>query len=160
MPTLPTSHAKTVIIGYGSPIRGDDAVGPLVADRLMDELESPAISVLSRHILTAELIDDMIEADLVVFLDAAADGPVGEVCCRKVEPLTEVASSMAHFLGPAELLGWLQVLYDRRPDAYLVSVRGVSFGYSHYELSPTIEAAVEPMMQRVRDLIDRSGQGN
>ena len=59
MPTLPTSHARTVIIGYGSPIRGDDAIGPLVADRLMDELESPSVSVLSRHILTAELIEEL-----------------------------------------------------------------------------------------------------
>lgn len=155
------THAKTVIIGYGSPIRGDDAIGPLVADRLMEELESSSVSVHSLHILTAELIEELAGAELVIFLDASTDGPVGEVCCRPLAPVTEAASSMAHSHSPGELLGWLQVLYGRRPEAYLISVRGVSFDYANYQLSPTSAAAVEPMIQCVQELIaEKRGQND
>ena len=160
MATISQNQAKTVIIGYGSPIRGDDAIGPLVADRLMEQLDSPEIAVYSYHVLTAEMIEDLAGAELVVFLDASVDGPVGEVCCRRLESVTEMASSMAHFLSPAELLGWLEALYGRRPEAYLVSVRGVSFDYAHYQLSEPIAAAVEPMIRRVHEIIGGSARGD
>jgi hydrogenase maturation protease len=156
MPTSASSPAKTVIIGYGSPIRGDDAIGPLVADRLMDQVESSSVAVHSLHILTAELIEELAEAELVLFLDASTDGPVGQVCCRPLEPVTEAASSMAHFLSPGELLGWLQVLYGRRPEAYLLSVRGVSFDFANFQLSATSAAAVEPMIECVQEILERS----
>jgi hypothetical protein len=31
--------------------------------------------MISRHVLTAELIPDMVSADLVIFLDATVGGP-------------------------------------------------------------------------------------
>jgi hydrogenase maturation protease len=142
-----------VIIGYGSPIRGDDAVGPLVADQLIEQIQSPSVEVFSRHVLTADLVEDICRARLVIFLDAATDGPVGEVLCRRLRPVAQPSSSMPHSLGPAELLGWVQQLYDRCPEAYLLSVRGETFAFSHYQLTPKVAIAVEPLAAKVRELI-------
>jgi hydrogenase maturation protease len=144
---------RTLVIGYGSPIRGDDAIGPLAADRLEAEGVPDSVQVVSRHVLTAELVPDIAAADLVVFLDAAVDGPPGEVRLRRLSPDAQAVSTMAHFLDPRELLAWTDVLYDRRPDAWLISAAGVRFDYGLYDLSPALAAAIDPMLDQVRRLI-------
>jgi hydrogenase maturation protease len=148
-----TAGTKVLIIGYGSPIRGDDAIGPLVADRLEREGVPEGVAVISRHILTAELVADLVEHDRVVFLDAAVDGPPGEVRCRQLAPDASAMSTMAHFLDPRELLAWCETLYGQIPETFLVSACGTSFDYANYSLTPDAEAAIEPMIEQVRQLI-------
>ncbi|CRI65485.1 Hydrogenase maturation protease [Thiocapsa sp. KS1] len=148
-----TAGTKVLIIGYGSPIRGDDAIGPLVADRLEREGVPYGVAVISRHILTAELVADLVEHDRVIFLDAAVDGPPGEVRCRQLAPDASAMSTMAHFLDPRELLAWCETLYGQVPETFLVSACGTSFDYANYSLTPDAEAAMEPMIERVRQLI-------
>ena len=145
---------KTLIIGYGSPIRGDDAIGPLVADRLEQEGVPAGVTVISRHILTAELVADLADQDRVIFLDAAVDTEPGEVRCQRLAPDARAVSTMAHFLDPRELLAWCETLYGQAPESYLISAGGASFDYASYCLTPVAEAAVETMLTRVRQLID------
>ncbi|MCU0764787.1 MAG: hypothetical protein MUF32_01875, partial [Burkholderiaceae bacterium] len=59
--------ARTLVIGYGSPIRGDDAVGPLAAEALSARPLPPGVTVLARHVLTAELAEDLAAAERVIF---------------------------------------------------------------------------------------------
>jgi hydrogenase maturation protease len=145
---------KVVVIGYGNPIRGDDAVGPMAAERLAQAEWCESVEVLSRHVLTTELIAEVSEATLVIFIDAATDGPIGEVRCRSLTPTTETATSMAHFFQPCELLAGASQLYGNRPESFLVSVRGMSFDFAKYRLSPTVEGAMESLIAKVRNLID------
>jgi hydrogenase maturation protease len=152
-PAADARSGRVLVIGYGSPIRGDDAIGPIVADRLMDEGLPARVQVVSRHVLTPELVGELAESDLVIFLDASEDGPVGQVHCRELLPAPQAAMSMGHFLDPREMLAWARDLYDHQPPAYLVSVRGETFDFSSYELSPEIQAVIEPMIRRVRELI-------
>jgi hydrogenase maturation protease len=151
---LPTDR-HVVVMGYGSSIRGDDAVGAIVADQLIDELDSTRVTVHSRHILTAELVADLQGSSLAIFLDAAADGPDGEVLCRKVEADSKANVSMAHYLDPREMLAWCRDLYGRSPEAFLVSVRAVETDYGYCELSPSVAAAIEPMKRKVVELLER-----
>jgi hydrogenase maturation protease len=149
-----TRAGTVLIVGYGSPIRGDDAIGPLVADRLERDGVPAGVKVVSRHILTAELVADLVEHDRVVFLDAAVEGAPGEVRCRALAPDAGAMSTMAHFLDPRELLAWCETLYGRVPETFLVSACGASFDYANYVLTPTAEAAIAPMLDWVRRLID------
>lgn len=144
---------RALVIGYGSPIRGDDAIGPLAADRLEAEGVPAGVRVLSRHVLTAELAEDIASADLVVFLDAATEGQPGEVRIRPLEADASAVSTMAHFLDPRELLAWAETLYRHRPKAWLASVAGVRFDYGLYELSPPVADALGPLIERVRRLV-------
>jgi hydrogenase maturation protease len=144
---------RALVIGYGSPIRGDDAVGPLVADRLLEKGVPEGVSVIARHILTAELVPDIAASELVVFLDAAADGEPGEVRCRPISPSRDGVSTMAHFLDPRELLAWCQALYDRLPRAWLITVSGESFDYASYELTATADSSARSMLRKVQELI-------
>ncbi len=145
---------RTLVIGYGSPIRGDDAIGPLAADALASGPLPPGLTVLSRHVLTAELAEDLAGADRVIFLDAAAQGGAGEVRVRPLEPDASSVSTMAHFLDPRELLAWCQALYGRVPQAWLVSAAGQSFDYACYALSTAAAAAVPAMLAEVHKLVD------
>ncbi|MCF7983240.1 MAG: hydrogenase maturation protease [Thiohalocapsa sp.] len=145
-----------LIVGYGSPIRGDDAIGPLVADRLAEMALPHGIEVQARHILTAELVDDLHRVSRVIFIDAAADTPPGEVRCRRLQPDATAMSTMAHFHDPRELLAWCEALYGEAPEAWLVSAGGAEWGYTSYELSDTARAAVEPMIACV---LSRLGLG-
>ena len=145
---------RTLVIGYGSPIRGDDAIGPLAADALAATPLPPGLRVLSRHVLTAELVEDLAEAERVIFLDAVAQGRPGEVRVRPLEPDAHAVSTMAHFLDPRELLAWCDTLYQRVPQAWLVSVAGESFDYASYRLGPAAAAALPLMLDHVRRLVD------
>ncbi|WP_295392527.1 hydrogenase maturation protease [uncultured Thiodictyon sp.] len=147
------TNPKTLIIGYGSPIRGDDAIGPLAADALDAGPLPEGVTVMSRHILTAELTEDIAAADRVIFLDATVEGTPGEVRVRRLMPDASAHSSMAHFLDPREVLAWCQTLYQREPAAFLVSAAGQSFDYANYALSPAAAATLAPMIERVRALL-------
>ena len=146
----------TLVIGYGSPIRGDDAVGPLLADLVAGAIEQgnwPAgTEVQARHILTAELVADLHRAERVIFIDAAADGTPGEVRTRRLEPDPGAPSTMAHFHDPRELLAWCEGLYGTVPEAWLVTIAGAAWDYGHFDLSPAVQAALHPALSELRAL--------
>jgi hydrogenase maturation protease len=144
---------KALIIGYGSPIRGDDAIGPLAADRIA-ELNLPGVEVQARHILTAELVEDLVRAERAIFLDAAADTEPGEVRCQEIGPDAGRLSTMAHFHDPRELLAWCEALYGRAPRAWLITAGGADFGYASYRLTATAEAALQTVVETA---LERAG---
>jgi hydrogenase maturation protease len=147
---------RTLIIGYGSPIRGDDAVGPWLADRIADDIERGAwpagTEVQARHIITADLVADLHQAERVIFIDAAADAAPGEVSTLRLVPDPTAPSTMAHFHDPRELLAWCEGLYGSAPDAWLVSIGGARWDYGHFDLSPAVQAALTPAIEAVRAL--------
>jgi len=150
-PTGP--RLRALVIGYGSPIRGDDAIGPMAADRLQAEGLPDDVRVISRHILTADLVPDIVDARRVIFIDAAARGAPGEVRCERLNPDANAVSTMAHFLDPRELLAWAHALYGSMPEAHLVSVAGDDFDFAHFDLSATVDRAMPEVLHRVRSLI-------
>ena len=149
----PPAKVRTLVIGYGSPIRGDDAIGPLAADALAAGALPPGVRVLSRHVLTAELAEDLAGAERVIFIDAAAQGSPGEVQVRQLQADCTAPSTMAHFLDPRELLAWCDVLYQHRPQAWLVSAAAEGFAYASYALSPAATAALPSVLAEVHRLV-------
>lgn len=153
-PDLVRSDPPAVlIIGYGSPIRGDDALGPLAADRL-STLDLPSwIEVQSRHILTAELVEDLARVSRVIFIDAAADAPAGEILQRQLFPDPSAPSTMAHFHDPRELLAWCQTLHGHYPESWLISAGGDCWDYANYQLSPAASLALDTVIELTLKLL-------
>ena len=58
-----------LIFGYGNPSRGDDALGPLLLERLQAE-PSPGVEYLTDFQLQVEHALDLEGPDLVLFIDA------------------------------------------------------------------------------------------
>jgi hydrogenase maturation protease len=144
---------RVVVIGFGNSLRGDDALGPRVADELRRQIADPRVEVISETALGVDLAASLAVATLAVFLDAALDGPPGGVVCRTLRPAEDTPAAAAHHLTPEELLGVTRTLYRRVPQACLLSVRGAVFDWADNELSTQVAAAVEPMIVRARTLI-------
>jgi len=89
-----------LVLGIGSLLRTDDAVGRLVADRLAASAPS-GVEVDSVHQLTPELAPRLAGRDLVVFVDAAVEGADVAVVELGIDASGRLLS---HHLGPAGLL--------------------------------------------------------
>jgi hydrogenase maturation protease len=153
--------AGTLIIGYGNPLRGDDAVGLLAAERL-HELNRPDIEVLPVHQLTPELSDPISRANRVIFIDACVGQDGGEIEVRPLRPHVSVNPSFTHHATPEALLGAAQALFGRAPEACLLSVPGCDFSCS---IEPTprvtrrVEEVVAAVLLRIRRPLPQAGSG-
>jgi hydrogenase maturation protease len=116
-----------LLIGYGNDLRGDDAAGRLVAQRIRAE-NAVAVEVHSLHQLTPEFAEIVAKAERVVFVDAyvAEDGDPARavhIACDSA------AAHIDHVGSPESLLALAYCVYGSRPDAWLVTVPAVSFDY-------------------------------
>jgi hydrogenase maturation protease len=128
-----------LIIGYGNPLRGDDAFGYRAAERIPG-----AIAV---HQLTPELMDPIARADRVLFLDATTEGAPGEIRRRQVLPAAG-ASNFTHHATPESLLAGAQSLYGRAPEATLITVTAATFTLGA-PLSAEVAQALEEVLRVV-----------
>ena len=135
---------QILVIGYGNPLRGDDGVGWRVAEAAAAVLPDPPVSVLTVQLLTPELADPISRSDLLILIDAAAEGPPGEVRCFPIAADSAAAASLAigtHEVTLDRLLGMAQELFGHCPPAYMVTIAGESFEVS-VTLTPGVEASV------------------
>jgi hydrogenase maturation protease len=126
-----------LIVGYGNSLRGDDAMGLVAAERL---------GGLAVHQLTPELAERIAQADAVVFLDADATLPPGEISVRVVEPAD---TTLDHHATPAGLLRLSQAVYGAAPKARLIGMGGEDFELRE-GLSAAAKRAVELAVAFVR----------
>lgn len=113
-----------LVLGYGNPGRGDDGLGP----RIAEEVEALGLSGVWADADYQLQIEDSValsEADIAVFVDAARDGDDGfRVCRLEPRPRTRFSS---HMLDPEALLAITRQSFGSAPRAWLVAVRGYGF---------------------------------
>ncbi|WP_404784454.1 hydrogenase maturation protease [Altericista sp. CCNU0014] len=119
---------KTLAIGYGNSLRGDDGVGPWVADRVA-AWNLPDVRSLSVHQLTPELAAEMAEAEVVFFIDACTIA--GGRTQARLEPVASQKgrSQLDHLWSPSVLLHLANTLYDADPAAYQILIPAIRFDY-------------------------------
>ena len=124
------------IVGYGNRQRRDDGIGPYVVERLKGALQDlKEVRLLALSQLRTDLIEDLREADRLVFVDATLENPEGGRQWRKLRPEIRNLPYLTHHVDPAFLLGLMDNLYHRRVSAWLVSIHGSDFGFGE-GLSP------------------------
>lgn len=137
---------RSLVIGVGNPLREDDGVGW----HLAEALAQAGAEVYTCHQLLPELAAELSRVDLVLFADARAEGPPGQVRCQPLE--AGVAPGYSHHLDAPGLLAWVQALYGCCPQAHLLSVAGAAFGYRE-GLSPAVAAALPAALAQARALL-------
>jgi hydrogenase maturation protease len=135
-----------LVIGIGSDLHGDDAAGRIVADRI-DDLQGDGILVRSVIQLVPELVEDLVNCSLVVFVDADL-----ECTAMIVRPLeaAAVGKSVTHHLTPAGLLRLAVTVGVTPPPAVLIGipVRRLVLGSGlSAQAKAGIEAAVGAIME-------------
>jgi hydrogenase maturation protease len=148
---LRTTEARfrTLIIGYGNPLRSDDAFGWHASRLLATVLADRNVEVITCHQLTPELAEQLSRCRRAVFIDADAEGKPGEIHRRAVGPLAPKTSSFTHTCTPSGLLASAKQLYGRRPRAIVITVSALSFEFAD-ALSPVVAAALPKVVEEVR----------
>lgn len=139
---------RALIIGFGSPLRGDDAFGWHAANRLRNLARDNSVQVLATHQLTPELAEPISEASLVIFIDASNEGELETWRCEEITTDAPLTSSLAHHFTPRTLLGYARTIYGVSPRALLVAFASQSFDCCE-TLTPRAEAALAEVVKRV-----------
>ena len=93
--------ASLLISGYGNPSRGDDALGPLLLDRLQ-ELDWPYLELLTDFQLQVEHTLDLQGRERVVFIDASVSCSILYTFSRPTAQ--KDTSYTSHVMSPMALL--------------------------------------------------------
>lgn len=144
--------APTLVFAVGNLSRGDDAVGPLLAERLI-EADLPGVEVLVDFQLQVEHALDMASREQVIFIDACvdADAPYVE---RPVVADAGFAHT-SHSLAPAQVLEtYRRITGDAPPPAMLFGVRAHDFELGA-GLSADTELARQAAWPRLLELCRR-----
>jgi hydrogenase maturation protease len=116
------------VLGVGSTLRRDDALGPAVAEALAAAPLPEGVAARPVHGLVPELAVDLAEVDAVWFVDAAADPSLARPTWSRVAPSAGPGASGGHALDPAALLVWTEAWTGRVPEAWTLALPAGDFG--------------------------------
>jgi len=142
------SPPVTLVIGYGNTLRGDDGVGPRVAEAIEKMNLSGVVTLICQQ-LSPEHADPISRAKQVVFVDAAVDAP-NEVRLRKLEA-NESSQLMAHAADPRTLLALARDVFGQVPVAWWLTIPAVKLGFSE-ELSPEAQHGFSEAVEKIRSI--------
>lgn len=150
---------NTLFIGYGNPDRQDDGVAWHVLAGIVNQFgiktsslweeplpSTPEADFIFQLQLTPELAQDLTAYDRVCFVDAHTGKIPTNVQMVHVTPEYQT-SPFTHHLTPEMLLSMCESLFNHKPEAILVSVRGYQFGFET-ELSPFTKSLVNEAVAR------------
>ncbi|MCW5551075.1 MAG: hydrogenase maturation protease [Verrucomicrobiae bacterium] len=158
-----TSSAETnggvLVIGYGNTLRGDDGVGPRVAEAVA-RMQLPAVRTLVCQQLSPEHAEPISRAETVIFVDAAVDTP-HEVQLRPLQP-GDSTQLMAHAADPRTMLALARDVFGHAPQAWWLTIPARELGFSEH-LSKTALQGLERAVALIREILprpDSDGGGN
>jgi hydrogenase maturation protease len=137
-----------LVLGFGNTLRGDDGVGPRVAEAV-DRLALPGVRALVCPMLTPELADPISQAHTVIFVDAAVDAP-REVQLRKLEP-NESSQLMAHAADPRTMLALSRDVFGHTPQAWWLTIPATSLDFCE-TLTPEAERGYHEAVEKIKTL--------
>lgn len=143
-----------LIIGFGNPLRGDDAAGMRLIEVLEAAGQPAGVEVLAVHQLTPELAGRVAAARAVVFVDAACTEELAAMRPLEVPPFT--APPLGHHYSPASLLQLTRLTFGVVPPAWLLTLPAADFAFGA-ALSPRAIGAVEAGRRLLADWLETAG---
>ena len=139
------------IIAYGNPQRGDDGIGPYVAEKLQEYfgLEHD-VGICTLPQLDLTLLEEIQSAEHLIFVDASVAKIQNGLRWSRVKPELNGWAMDSHHIDPSVFLGLLQLLYDCNPTAWVVSVYGRNFNLGQ-ELSPEARSSADKATMQIVD---------
>ena len=117
------------IIGYGNRHRRDDGAGRYVARQLMPRYAAvESVHIRSLHQLGPELAEDLQAATRIIFIDAILGAQSGYGRWQRVQPVADM-EGISHGLTADILIGLTELIYNRCPPAWMVSIPGEDFSF-------------------------------
>lgn len=150
-----------LVIGYGNPTHGDDAIGSQVTTQIQ-ALGLDNVEVCTVEQLTPELSTKLATADYAVFVHAGwmktADVKVSELDVCGLETGGSSAPAVGHSLPPCSLLALTQSVYGHCPQSWRVKVAGQNFETGHH-LSHQANQNIQHAVEQIKILIHQCISG-
>ena len=119
---------RIVVLAWGNPSRGDDGLGPALAERIETSAArfGRDVRVETDFQLQPEHAADLVDCDAAIFVDAAVDAPE-PFGFRRLTPVRD-RTFTTHAMSPeAVLAAYRDAFGAEPPPAYALAVRGDSF---------------------------------
>jgi hydrogenase maturation protease len=156
---LSANDRTILIVAWGNTLRGDDGVGPAVAEEIRRQTSDPRISFQVTHQPVPEMSEAISGVGMVFFIDACVPEErtiPGQIHIRPGKPASPDDASnqaMTHQWGPQTLLLLAQQLFHRVPTAWVCSVTAGSLEPGE-SLSPPVQAAVPRLVSHIMAVVD------
>jgi hydrogenase maturation protease len=152
---------RTVVLGLGNILLGDEGVGVHVVEALRRAGGLPGVELVDGGTAGLSLLPYFDGARLVIVVDAAQDGaPTGTVrLSRPAFPADYPRVLTPHDIGLKTVLDAM-MLADERPELVLVTVSIAEASRVSLELSPAAARAVPLAARRVRGLLTGPGRSS
>ena len=136
--------APLLVLAVGNPSRGDDALGPLLLERLQAEgLDAGGqVELLCDFQLQVEHTLDLQGRSAVLLIDAARPGVVEGAQLSLLQPCPERPAPASHALDARTLLGLALALQGTIPPTWMLAIEGAAFGLGE-ALSPQAQRHLE-----------------
>lgn len=139
--------APLLIFGWGNPSRGDDALGPLLVERI-EALNLPGVECLTDFQLQVEHALDLQDRRRILFVDASYSAAAPFAVSRLAPARDESFST--HAISPESVMQVYADLHDDEPPpCELLAIRGESFELGE-ALSPPAAAHLETALAWAR----------
>jgi hydrogenase maturation protease len=150
---------KTLVIGLGNPILGDDGVGWRVVEAVQDQINDSSVEVDCAAVGGITLMESLIGYDRAIIIDAViTHQPIGTVSLFRLNELTEhstLHTSSAHDASLQTAIAAGKELGAHLPDDVIViGVEAEKIHDFSEELSPQVEAAVPRAADEVLMLLE------
>ena len=145
---------QSLVIGLGSTLRGDDALGRIAAERVRLAVAPNDVRVIDLDSLTPDLAAELSEVSRAVFLDASVVGSPDQVVSFRLDEGNS-SEPLGHRCEMGTLLSLTRHLYGRAPEAFAITFRGNDFALRDRSLSPEAEAALDQVVEDTLRLVVR-----
>jgi hydrogenase maturation protease len=144
---------ETLVIGYGNTLRGDDGVGPRVAEAV-EALGLPSVVTMACHQLAPEHAETVARFRRVVFVDASVEDH--EPARLRPVDAGETTQLMAHAADPRTVLALARDLFGSTPEAWAVTIPAFDLGFGE-RFSPETDREFGRAVRMVGALCSGSG---
>ena len=141
---------RALFLACCNSLRGDDGIAILLARYIRNEFCEPQTEIQSLQQWTPELAESISQSDIVLFLDASATLPPGQVHLKMIQPARKFSSKMTHSISPESLLALAVQLYSNAPErAFLLTIGGESFDHAD-RLSESVRSAIPHALDLIK----------
>jgi len=118
---------RLTVLACGNTSRGDDALGVILLDRV-EKARFAGITTIEDFQFQIEHALDLADADLALFVDAAAKSQNAGIAFFEVTAAEAKSKPSTHALEPADVLDvFVKSMGRQPPPAFVLAVRGEDF---------------------------------
>ncbi len=149
---------KTLVLGLGNPILGDDGVGLLVTAQLKTIIDLPHVSISSTELGGINLLELLAGYDRAIIVDAikTPDGTPGQIYRLSPDSLYSTRHiGSTHSLEFAQTIELGRKLNMDLPHEIIIfGIEAEDVSTFGEECSPRVKQAIHPCVERIRCLLN------